>query len=426
MPIRKNTTKNTLDELRERSINSIAQNMVQLYKEQGTDFDYQQYLKGILGHFIECALEAELEAQLGYAKYERPEDKKPNYRNGSYKRKVMSKHGEIEFSVPRDRAGEYTPTLIPKGQRRISDIDDKIIALYRDGRSLRDIVKEIEEIYGARLSAETISEITDKIIPEIREWKNRPLQRIYAYIFMDAAYFNVRENGHNVKKACYSAIGVNTQGQREVLGMWLGNSESASYWCNILQELRSRGVEDVILFAVDGLHGMVQAIHAVYPDAMVQRCVVHQLRNCFKLVPYKDRRALARDMRGIYRAPTLEAAEGALDNLEDAWGSKYPRVIKAWRANWEELSTFYSLPFEMRRLVYTTNTIEAYNRGLRKFTKNHVQFPNDQALEKVLYLAMKRITETWSTQVYCWHSILNQLMLQFPDRIHDEDLELVI
>ena len=425
MPKRKNTS-TARNRMNDEMVQNITNYMTQLYREQGLDFDYQAFIKELLGHFIQSALESELDTHLGFAKYERTPEKKANYRNGSYKKTVSSNHGEIEFSVPRDRAGEYTPILIPKGKSSISGIEQQIINLYKVGLTNRDIAKKIEEIYGATLSPTAISNITDKIIPEIREWQSRPLHRMYAYVFMDAAYFNVRESGRNVKKACYSAIGVNMQGQREVLGMWIGNSESASYWGNVLQELRSRGVEDVLLFAVDGLHGMVQAIHAVYPDALVQKCIVHQLRNCFKLVPYKDRRALSKDMKTIYRAPTLSAAEDALDNLEAEWGNRYPRVIKAWRDNWEELSTFYSLPYEMRRLVYTTNAIEAYNRGLRKYTKNHVQFPNDQALEKALYLAMKNITENWHGQVYRWHSILNQLLLQFPDRIHDEDLEIIV
>lgn len=208
--------------------------------------------------------------------------------------------------------------------------------------------------------------------------------------------------------------------------MCIAASESASYWGNVLQDLKARGIEDVLLFGVDGLHGMVEAIHAIFPNALIQRCMVHQLRNCFKLVPYKDRRPLARDMKIIYRAPPLDVAEQALDELEAKWGNAYPRVIKVWRDNWNELTTFYSLPVEMRRLIYTTNAIENYNRGLRKYTKNSIQYPTEQALEKHLYLAMLRITENWHGQVYCWHSILNQLLLQFSDRIHPEDLEIVL
>ena len=298
--------------------------------------------------------------------------------------------------------------------------------MYGFGASDRVISKQMEELYGITLSPSAISQITDRILPDLNAWKNRPLQRMYAYVFIDAAYFNVREDGRNVKKANYSVIGVNMIGQREVLAMCIGTSESASYWGRVLERLKARGLEDVLLFGVDGLHGMVDAIHAVFPDALVQRCIVHQLRNCFKLVPYKDRRALAQDMKLIYRAPTLDSAEQALDELEAKWGAKYPRVIKAWRDNWNELSTFYSLPVEMRRLVYTTNAIENYNRGLRKYTKNSVQFPTEQALEKHLYLAMLRIIANGHGQVYCWHRILNQLLLQFGDRILPEDLEIVM
>ena len=404
----------------------IIDDMVKRYKEQGTDFDYQEYLRQLIGGFIQTAMKAEMETSLGYAKYERGEKSSPNARNGSYPKTVRSSFGDIELSVPRDRNGEYSPIIVPKGVQNITGLEGKVIAMCSFGASDRTISKQINELYGVSLSPAAISQITDSILPEMREWKNRPLQRMYAYIFVDAAYFNVREDGHVVKKAVYSVIGVNMQGGREVMAMYVSESESAAYWGNVLRDLKARGVEDVLLFAVDGLHGMTQAIQTVYPDALIQRCIVHQLRNCFKLVPYKHRRAIARDMKVIYRAPTLEAAEMALDTLEDSWGSLYPKVIKTWRENWGELTTFYELPVEMRRLVYTTNAIEAYNRGLRKYTKNRVQFPTVESLEKHLYLAMLRITESWSKQVFNWHTILNQLLLQFEDRIRPEDLELIM
>ena len=400
--------------------------MVKRYQEEGKAFDYQQFFSQIIGGFIQNVMNAELENTLGYSKYDRVEKEKPNARNGSYPKTVKSSYGEINLAVPRDRSGEYSPAIVPKGVLNITGIENKVIAMYGFGASDRVISKQMEELYGITLSPSAISQITDRILPDLNAWKNRPLQRMYAYVFIDAAYFNVREDGRNVKKANYSVIGVNMLGQREVLAMCIGTSESASYWGRVLERLKARGLEDVLLFGVDGLHGMVDAIHAVFPDALVQRCIVHQLRNCFKLVPYKDRRALVQDMKLIYRAPTLDSAEQALDELEAKWGAKYPRVIKAWRDNWNELSTFYSLPVEMRRLVYTTNAIENYNRGLRKYTKNSVQFPTEQALEKHLYLAMLRIIANWHGQVYCWHRILNQLLLQFGDRILPEDLEIVM
>ena len=305
--------------------------MVKRYQEEGKAFDYQQFFSQIIGGFIQNVMNAELENTLGYSKYDRVEKEKPNARNGSYPKTVKSSYGEINLAVPRDRSGEYSPAIVPKGVLNITGIENKVIAMYGFGASDRVISKQMEELYGITLSPSSISQITDRILPDLNAWKNRPLQRMYAYVFIDAAYFNVREDGRNVKKANYSVIGVNMLGQREVLAMCIGTSESASYWGRVLERLKARGLEDVLLFGVDGLHGMVDAIHAVFPDALVQRCIVHQLRNCFKLVPYKDRRALAQDMKLIYRAPTLDSAEQALDELEAKWGAKYPRVIKAWR-----------------------------------------------------------------------------------------------
>lgn len=404
----------------------VIDDMVKRYQDQGIKFDYEEYLRQLIGGFIQATMKAELDSNIGYEKYDRVEKSTPNARNGSYSKTVKSSFGDIELSVPRDRNGDYSPVIVPKGVRTIAGIEDKVISMCSFGASDRTISKQISELYGVSLSPAAISQITDRILPEMKEWKSRPLQRMYAYIFIDAAYFPVREDGSNMMKAVYSVIGVNMQGGREVLAMCVGASESANYWSNVLRDLKARGVEDVLLFAVDGLHGMTQAIHNVYPDALIQRCIVHQLRNCFKYVPYKHRRDIARDMKVIYRAPTLEAAETALDKLDDNWGDLYPKVIKTWRENWNELTTFYDLPVEMRRLVYTTNAIEAYNRGLRKYTKNRVQFPTVQSLEKHLYLAMLRITESWNKQVFCWHAILNQLLLQFEDRIRPEDLELVM
>lgn len=369
------------------------------------------------------ALEAERDDHLGYSKYNREEKSTSNSRNGYSKKTVKSQYGPIELDIPRDRDGTFDPKIVKKNQVDVSGLDDKIISLYGIGMTDRDISNHIRELYGIEMSAQTISEITDAIIPLIKEWQNRPLLRIYAYIYMDAAYFNVREDGRIAQKANYSAIWVNLFGQREVLGMWVGDAESASYWGRILNSLKSRGVEDVLLFAVDGLKGLPDAIKVVYPNAQIQRCIVHQLRNCFKLVPYKDRRAVARDMKPIYNAATREEAELALDEFEKQWGKRYPSVIKLWRDNWAELSTYYDLPVELRKLIYTTNAIEAYNRGLRKYTKAKCIFPNEIALEKALYLAMKNITKKWTGRVNNWNIILNQLVIYYPDRIQPRDLE---
>lgn len=400
-----------------------AELVVEQLKAEGKPAVPQEILGEMCRTILSKVLETERDQHLGYERYSREGKPTSNSRNGYSTKTVKSQYGPIELAIPRDREGTFTPEVVKKNQVDISGLDDKIIGMYSSGMTDRDISNHIRELYGIEMSAQTISEITDTVIPELKEWQNRQLLRMYAYIYMDAAYFHVRENGSIVKKANYSAIGVNLFGQREVLGMWVGDAESASYWGRILNSLKARGVEDVFLFAVDGLKGLPEAIKAVYPKAKIQRCVVHQLRNCFKLIPWKDRRAVANDMKPIYNATTREAAELALDKFEEQWGNRYPKVISSWRDNWVELSTYYDLPTELRKLIYTTNAIEAYNRGLRKYTKARCIFPNQLGLEKALYLAMKNITKKWTGRVGNWTTILNELMLYFPDRVLPEDLE---
>ena len=371
-----------------------AELIVEQLKAEGKPAVPQEILGEMCRTILSKVLETEKDQHLGYERYNREGKTTSNSRNGYSTKTVKSQYGPIELAIPRDREGTFTPKVVKKNQVDISGLDDKIIGMYSSGMTDRDISNHIRELYGIEMSAQTISEITDTVIPELKEWQNRQLLRMYAYIYMDAAYFHVRENGSIVKKANYSAIGVNLFGQREVLGMWVGDAESASYWGRILNSLKARGVEDVFLFAVDGLKGLPEAIKAVYPEAKIQRCVVHQLRNCFKLIPWKDRRAVANDMKPIYNATTREAAELALDKFEEQWGKRYPKVISSWRDNWVELSTYYDLPTELRKLIYTTNAIEAYNRGLRKYTKARCIFPNQLGLEKALYLAMKNITKS--------------------------------
>ena len=400
-----------------------AELIVEQLKAEGKPAVPQEILGEMCRTILSKVLETERDQHLGYERYNREGKTTSNSRNGYSTKTVKSQYGPIELAIPRDREGTFTPKVVKKNQVDISGLDDKIIGMYSSGMTDRDISNHIRELYGIEMSAQTISEITDTVIPELKEWQNRQLLRMYAYIYMDAAYFHVRENGSIVKKANYSAIGVNLFGQREVLGMWVGDAESASYWGRILNSLKARGVEDVFLFAVDGLKGLPEAIKAVYPEAKIQRCVVHQLRNCFKLIPWKDRRAVANDMKPIYNATTREAAELALDKFEEQWGKRYPKVISSWRDNWVELSTYYDLPTELRKLIYTTNAIEAYNRGLRKYTKARCIFPNQLGLEKALYLAMKNITKKWTGRVGNWTTILNELMLYFPDCVLPEDLE---
>ncbi len=385
--------------------------------------DVQDMLKDLLSDTLQEMLEAEMDQKLGYSRYDYQNKDTDDSRNGYSKKTVVSSMGKIGLDIPRDRKGEFEPRAVKKNQTDISNIEDQVLSMYAKGMTTRDISAHLHDVYGADASAEMISHMTDRILPIAKEWQNRPLERKYAVVFMDAVHFHVREENRTVKKAAYVAIGMQLSGIREVLGMWIGGNESAKYWLGVLNEIKNRGVEDIMIVSVDGLAGFADAIGAVFPKAEVQRCIVHQVRYATKFVNYKDLKPFAKDLKAIYQAPSEGMALEALDSLGETWGRKYPASVASWRNNWPQISTFFKYPAEIRKIIYTTNAIENFNRGLRKVTKAKAVFPTDDALFKSIYLAMADITKKWTGTSWNWGQTLDQLMIYFGDRISPEDLE---
>lgn len=380
--------------------------------------DVHEFVKMLTAETIQAALDAELEGELGYSKYDYKNKQTENSRNGYTKKTVQGNTGEMEIKIPRDREGEYEPQLVKKHQTDVSSIEDKVIFLYSQGVSTRDIQKTMQEMYGIDVDDSRVSKITDKILPVIKEWQERPLQSVYAMMILDAVHYSVRDNGIVTKKAAYVAIGTDLDGKKDVLGIWLGASESSKYWLSVLNGLKNRGVQDILIASVDGLSGFVEAINAAYPQTEVQRCIIHQIRSSTRYVSYKDVKQFTADLKPIYKAPTEEVALAALDEFEAKWGSKYALGVKSWRANWNELSTMFKYPPEIRKLIYTTNAIENFNRQLRKVTKTKSAFVSDDALMKILYLATMSIVDKWTMPIKDWGLILDNLMIFFGDRVN--------
>ena len=374
-------------------------------------------LKDMFKDVLQEMLEAEMDVTLGYGKNEAKGKDTTNIRNGYSSKSMKTKYGNIEMDIPRDRNSEFEPKIVPKYQRNISGIEDKIIALYARGMSTRDIHDQVKDIYGIEVSAEMVSKITEKIVPEIKEWQSRPLETVYPFVFMDAIHYKIRDNGQIVNKAAYVVLGINMDGYKDVLGIWIGENETSKFWLGVLNELKNRNVQDVLIFSVDGLTGLKEAIEAVYPKAYIQRCIIHQLRNSFKYVSYKHLKEFSKDFKAVYKAPSEEAALDALYEVKDKWGNQYPYALKSWETNWDVLSTFFKYPDEIRKIIYTTNIIEGLHRQFRKVTKSKSVFPSDAALEKMLYLATKNIMTKWTQRYRNWDMVLNQLLIMFPDQL---------
>ena len=385
--------------------------------------DIQELFKETIAEFMENGLESELEEKLGYSKYDyrqKAESGSDNSRNGHSKKMLKTSMGSVEIDVPRDRNGEFEPQILKKNQTSISqDIEEKILSMYAKGMTTADIETHIREIYGLEVSDSTVSRITDKILPIAKEWQQRPLERIYAIVFLDAIHFHVRSEGQIVKKAVYIAIGVNLDGKKDVLGMWVGENESAKFWATVLNNLKNRGVEDIFIACTDNLTGFTAAIEAVFPKTDIQNCIIHQLRNSSKYVSYKDLKALMADLKRVYTAVDEETALSALDDFAAKWDSKYPKISKSWYENWPNLSTYFKFPNELRKLIYTTNAIEGFNRQLRKVTKSKSVFPTDDSLFKMLYLAMMDISKKWTGRRQDWSSIYAQIAIFYEDRLPD-------
>ena len=346
-----------------------------------------------------------------------------NSRNGHSRKTMHTSYGDMNVAIPRDRNGEYEPQLIKKYQNTVTqDMEEKILSMYAKGMTTGDMEAHMKELYGMDVSDSTISRITDKILPVVREWQERPLEEVYAVVFMDAIHYHVRSEGRIVKRAVYIALGIDMNGKKDVLGMYVGENESAKFWLSIMNGLKNRGVEDILIACVDGLSGFPQAIEAVYPQTEIQQCIIHQIRNSTKFVSYKDVKKLMADLKRVYAAPTEETALSELELFRDKWDAKYPKIYKSWHDSWATLSTYFKYPEAVRRLIYTPNAIEGFNRQLRKVTKSKTVFPTDDSLLKMLYLAMMDITKKWTGHRQDWGQIHSQLEIYFEERLSFRNL----
>jgi putative transposase len=384
-------------------------------KQFKTGEELNSFLAELQKRGIEKILEGELDAHLGYDKHEKmPES---NSRNGYSKKKIKTSYGESQIQVPRDRDASFNPMLIPKRLSKVDGLENVIVSLYAKGMTVSDIEEQIREVYNFQVSTATISRITDAVASDVIAWQNRPLETVYLVVWMDGIVFKVRENSKVINKTVYLAVGLNREGRKEVLGMWLGRNESASFWMGVLTDLKARGVDDILITATDNLNGFTETIKQVFPQSNTQICVVHQIRNSSRYVVWKDKKAFTRDMKQIYDAPTKQAARAALEDLANTWGRKYPYAIKSWKDNWEELTVFFDFPLEIRKIIYTTNLIENLNGKIRKYTKNKLSFPTDESVLKSVFLALREATKKWTMPIHNWGLILSQFLTIFEKRV---------
>lgn len=374
-------------------------------------------LKELKKALIERALEGELTHHLGYPKHDPGGHGSGNSRNGKGKKNVKTDDGLIDIGVPRDRNASFEPQLIKKGQTRFEGFDQKIISMYARGMTMREIQGHLLDLYGVEVSPEFISTVTDSVLEEITAWQNRPLDSVYAIVYLDALMVKVKDNGHIINKAVYVAIGVNLEGKKELLGIWIAHTEGAKFWLKVVTELKNRGVKDIFIACVDGLKGFPEAIESVFPKTQVQLCIVHMIRYSLKFVPWKDRKEVAADLKSIYTAANVESAELALDSFGEKWNGKYPTISESWRRNWQGIVPFLAYPDYIRKAIYTTNVIESIQRGFRKITKNRGAFPNDDAVIKLLYLALQNMEKKWTMPIRQWTMALNQFAILFGDRL---------
>jgi transposase-like protein len=372
----------------------------------------------LFANTLESMMEEELTDHLGYEPYEAKGRNSGNSRNGYYSKKVRTSEGDTAVRVPRDRNGDYEPKVLQRYASNTNELEEKVIGLYAKGMSTRDIQDTLHELYGVELSAQSISTITDKIWSLVEAWQSRPLEAIYPFVFLDALHLKLRREGRIENTAVYVVLGVDLDGHRDILGHWIGNgSEGANFWLSVVTDLQTRGVADIFIASVDGLPGFKEAIQSIFPQTQVQRCVIHQIRQSLRYVAWKDRKAFVADLKTIYRAPTLEQATANLHRLGETWGGQYAIAVKSWENNWDDLSTFFDYPAEIRRIIYTTNTVEAYHRQIRRVTKTKSSFPTPEAARKLLYLATVDIQRKWTRPLWNWPQVLNQLGIRFEDRI---------
>jgi len=394
--------------------------VAELAKECKSMDDIHNMLKDLFKDTIQKVLEAEMDTHLGYEKHDPSGDHSGNSRNGYSKKTVQTQMGKTEIKIPRDRNGEFEPQIIKKYETTANEVEEQIIAMYAKGMSTRDIEDHMRDIYGIEVSAAMVSKVTDKILPMIAEWQARPLDQVYPVVFLDAIHFKVRKDNRIVNKAAYSVLAINMNGQKEILGIWIGEHESASFWLGVCNDLKNRGVEDILIACKDGLSGFSEAINAVFPRTRIQLCVIHQIRNSMKYVSYKEQRSVLADLKKVYQALTLEEAEFAFEEFKEKWGKKHPIIIKSWENNWLELTAYFEYPYEIRKMIYTTNIIEGYHRQLRKVTKTKTAYPTDDALRKIIYLATESISRKWTMPIREWRSCISQLAIYFGDRLQSE------
>jgi transposase-like protein len=377
-------------------------------------------LKSLFKDTLQQIFEAEMDEHLGYQKHSLEGNNTGNSRNGYSRKTIQTKLGKTEIDIPRDRNADFEPRVIKKYETTSNDLEDQIIAMYAKGMTTRDIEGHMRDIYGIDVSPTMVSKVTDKVLPLVAEWQSRPLDRIYPIVYLDAIHFKVRKDNRIINKAAYSVMGINMAGQKDILGIWIGENESASFWLGICNDLKNRGVQDILIACKDGLSGFSEAINTVFPNTEIQLCIIHQIRNSMKYVSWKEHKEIIADLKKIYQALTLEEAELGFDMFKDKWGKKHPIIIRSWENNWLELTAYFRYPYEIRRIIYTTNIIEGYHRQLRKVTKTKTAYPTDDSLRKIVYLATVEASKKWTMPIQDWKNCISQFAIHFGDRLDQE------
>jgi transposase-like protein len=389
----------------------------QAAKSIKTEADLTDFRKMLTKVTVEAALNAELDEHLGYSRHE--QSNKDNYRNGYSSKTIRTEDGEVDLDAPRDRDSSFEPQLVKKNQTRFTSMDDKILYLYSKGMTTRDIVATFKEMYDADVSPTLISRVTNAVIEQVIDWQARPLDAVYPIVYLDCLVVKIRQEKQVINKAVYLALGVNVEGHKELLGMWISENEGAKFWLNVLTELQNRGVKDILIACVDGLKGFPDAINTVYPDTQIQLCIVHMVRNSLKFVPWKDYKAITADLKRIYQSITEDEALMSLEQFEQRWDGKYPNISRSWRNNWQNVSTLFNYPEDIRKAAYTTNAIESLNSVIRKAIKKRKLFPHDDSAKKVIYLAIEQASKKWTMPIRDWKTALNRFMIEFEDRLKD-------
>lgn len=403
-----------MNETRKEEMRKIAAEMGRRSKTQDDLNEFSAELKKI---FVEAAMGAEMEHHLGYERHSADGNNTGNSRNGSTRKILKGSHGDIEIETPRDRNGTFEPVTVRKGQRRLTAMDDQVLCLYAKGMTTRDIVDAFEEMYGAEISAGLVSQITNSVMEKVQEWQDRPLDEVYPIVYLDCIVLKIRLDKRVIKKSMYLALGINLEGNKELLGMWIAETEGASFWLSVLTELKMRGVQQILIFCVDGLKGFPEAIEAEFPKAKVQLCILHMIRNSLRFVSWKDKKALAAGLRKIYKSTTEQAARNQLDRFSEIWDSQYPQVSKSWRDNWPNLITIFDYPEDIRKVIYTTNAIESLNSVIRKATNKRKIFPNDNAALKVVFLAIEAASKRWTRPIANWNQAMSRFMIHFKEQL---------